>query len=211
MWVIKQKLHEKTLFLLSSHEIKIHVVDGFPLPVCHFGRAHFCKTFKNEAAYGYCAAKKETYYGFKGEILIDERGLICGFTFAGANIDERNLLWDITGNINNLLIGDKGFISENLKEELKRERNINLETPLRSNMEETRSSDFLRAIFTKRKLVETVISQLCQRFKIQKIKTRDLWHFSNRFIRKILSHTIASFINIKEGKNPLNFERLVAP
>jgi hypothetical protein len=194
---------------LKSRELKIHVIDGFPLPVCHFGRAHFCKLFKEEASFGYCAAKKEKYYGFKGEIVIDERGVICSYTYARANIDERDLLWEITENITGLLIGDKGYISKDLKKDLNEGRNINLETPLRENMEETRSHSFLKAIFIKRKRIETVISQLCDRFRIQKIKARDVWHYSNRITRKILSHTIGVFINLKLGKEPLRLEGII--
>ena len=36
-----------------------------PIPVCDFSRAHFSKRFKDILSYGYCASKKETYYGLK--------------------------------------------------------------------------------------------------------------------------------------------------
>jgi hypothetical protein len=36
-----------------------------PTPVCKFARAHFSKIFKGIAAYGYCAAKQEKYYGLR--------------------------------------------------------------------------------------------------------------------------------------------------
>jgi hypothetical protein len=210
LYALKQQIHEKMILELKAYAAKIHVIDGFPLPIFRFGRAHVCKIFKGDASYGYCAAKKETYYGFKGEIVIDEKGIICAYTFAKANTDEREILWDITDNISNLLIGDKGFISEELKTQLVEERNITLETPLRKNMKENRPLKFVQSLFKKRKLVETVISQLCDRFHIQNIKAKDVWHFSNKFVRKILSHTFAAFINIREGRSTLRFESLVA-
>ena len=38
----------------------IGIVDSFPLPVCHFGRAAFCRSFRQEgASYGRCASKKK--------------------------------------------------------------------------------------------------------------------------------------------------------
>ena len=36
-----------------------------PIPVCKFGRAYFSKLFKDISTYGYCASKKETYFGLK--------------------------------------------------------------------------------------------------------------------------------------------------
>lgn len=45
-----------------------------PIPVCAFGRAHFHKSFKPQAAYGKCVSKKETYYGFKLHAVITLEG-----------------------------------------------------------------------------------------------------------------------------------------
>ncbi len=36
----------------------VRIIDSIPIPVCKFGRAHFHKSFKVDAAYGYCASKK---------------------------------------------------------------------------------------------------------------------------------------------------------
>ena len=57
--------------------------------------------------------------------------LISGnhLTFAPANIDERDVLQDITDGIQGLLIGDKGFIKPFLKQELA-EHEIDLQTPV---------------------------------------------------------------------------------
>jgi adenylate kinase family enzyme len=46
-------------------------------------------------------------------------------------------LWDLTHSIRGLLIGDKGYISQPLKEQLAIQE-IDLQTPLRSNMQDSR-------------------------------------------------------------------------
>ena len=46
-----------------------------------------------------------------------------------------------------------------------------------------------------RRLVETVIGQLSERFHLQTVRSWDLWHFTNRINRKILAHTLAFWIN----------------
>ena len=47
------------------------IIDSFPLEVCKFGRAHFCRTFRGYGAdYGKCPSKKETYFGYKVYAII---------------------------------------------------------------------------------------------------------------------------------------------
>ena len=70
-------------------------------------------------------------------------------TYAAANIDERDVCPELTGKIQGLLLGDKGFIRPELKMALL-EQGVNLETPsrsnmqARSNMQDERSKSFLR-------------------------------------------------------------------
>lgn len=89
--------------------------------------------------YGYCAAKQQTYYGFHGHLLLTATGVITGFTLTPANASEREALWDMVQMINGLLIGDQGYRSAPLQQEL-RQMGINLETALRSNMQDSRNS-----------------------------------------------------------------------
>ena len=56
------------------------VIDSFPLPVCKFGRARYCRSFRADgASYGKCPSKKETYFGFKVHALITLEGYITAF------------------------------------------------------------------------------------------------------------------------------------
>lgn len=43
-----------------------------PVLVCKFARAYFSKSFKDIASYGYCASKKETYFGVKLHALVTQ-------------------------------------------------------------------------------------------------------------------------------------------
>lgn len=182
----------------------VHLVDGFPMPVCKITRAARSHCFKGEAAYGYCAAKNEKYYGFEGHVLISSEGVICSGTFAAANIDERDVLPDLTG----LLVGDKSYIYPVLKEELAKQ-GLDLETPLRKNMKDTRPKALVKHFITIRRLVETVISQLTERFHIEKVRARDIWHLTNRFRRKLLAHTVGVFLNKLLGNSSLHFAKLI--
>jgi hypothetical protein len=184
------------------------MIDDFPMPVCKITRAAKSKCFQGEAGYSYCAAKDEKYYGFEGHVVISFDGIITGQTFAAANVDERDVVEEITLNLHGLLIGDKGYIRPQLKEDLA-QRSLNLETPLRKNMEETRPKDFVHKLMKTRRRVETVIGQLVERFHIETVWARDIFHLTNRFIRKLLSHTVGVFLNMLLGREALQFESLV--
>lgn len=208
LWNFKQKIQEKLSKSMGSFLDPLHMADGFPIHVCHFSRANSSSLFKDSATYGYCAAKKETYYGFKGNIVISSEGIISGITVTAANIDERESLWEIISGLRGIVIADKGLIGNEFREELRDHLNLNLHTPLRSNMEDPRSKSFIRWLVSTRRLVETVIGQLSDRFNIEKVRARDLWHFTNRIARKVLAHTVATAINKSLGNPPLQFELL---
>ena len=70
---------------MNALEQPVHLVDGFPMPICKITRAARSHCFQGEAGYSYCAAKDEKYYGFEGHVLINSEGIICGYTFAAAN------------------------------------------------------------------------------------------------------------------------------
>ena len=92
--VLKRMLHEKLAELLGAYQDELHIVDGLPIPVCKFARAHFSHIFKGDGAYGYCATKKERFYGFRVHLVISSSGVITSATFAAANIDERDVCPD---------------------------------------------------------------------------------------------------------------------
>jgi len=61
-----------------------------------------------------------------------------------------------------------------------------------------------------RRTVETMIGQLVDRFNIQSIKAKDLWHLSAKVGRKILAHTMCFMFNlIVNPDKPLALELLI--
>ena len=208
LWAYKQQLHQMFVKQLVSVGHGIRIVDGFPMPVCNFKRAHFSKIFRPEADYGYCAAKNQNYYGFKGHLLIDENGVIVDVVVSAANKDEREAVFDMRESIVQHLLGDKGYIMNPLKKQELLQDGIVVHTPLRSNMMDTRNPQQVSMLNRVRRLIETVIGQLSERFHIEKIRARDLWHLTNRIARKILAHNVCQLITRSLGLGNLQFDRL---
>jgi len=206
--MIKRMLQERLAIALGSLADSLHLIDGLPIPVCKFARAHFSKIFKGDAAYGYCATKKEHYYGFRGHLVISSIGVVTGATFTAANIDERDVCPELVEKIQGLLLGDKGYMRQELQKELSA-KGLHLQTHLRDNMKDSRPKGFLKWMKGTRRLIETVIGQLTERFHIEKVRAHDLWHKMSRFWRKLLAHTVCVKISMEKGNEPLQFERLI--
>ena len=123
--------------------------------------------------------------------------------------DEREALWELTEGVRGLVIGDKGYIGAFLQTELATV-GIDLQTPLRANMTDSRPPRVVQQLTSTRRLVETVIGQLAEQFHFEKIRARDIWHLTSRIARKILAHTWGIFMNRQVGRSDLQFEGLIA-
>ena len=134
--------------------------------------------------------------------------MITGYTFAPANCDERDVAPEITQGIHGLLGADKGYLRPELKQYYTFQY-VDLQTPHRKNMVDLRPKESMRILMNARRKIETVIGQLTERFHIQKVRARDMWHLSHRIIRKILSHTISVVLNTRLGNPPLQLECLI--
>lgn len=143
--------------------------------------------------------------GFHGHLMLSFNGVITGLTLRAAATDEREALWELASRIHGLAMGDKGSLSAFLKAELVGE-GIDLQTPLRANMADARDPCAVRRLVRTRRLMESVIGQLTERFHVERIRARDRWHLTSRMARKVLSHTLCIFLNRSLGRPDLQFE-----
>lgn len=208
LWKIKQCLQEYLAREMGAFDDSVHVIDGFPIPVCLFARARRKSCFKGVAGYGKCVSKKSVYFGFKGHLVISLSGIISNFILTPGNVEEHQVAEEVTFSVKGLVIGDKGLIGAKLKERLLC-NGIDLETPLKKNMKENRPSEFVSRLKILRRKIETVIGQLTERFHIAKVWAHDIWHATSRIARKLLAHMIGVFLNKQLGRSLIRFEGLV--
>ena len=69
-----------------------------------------------------------------------------------------------------------------------------------------RKSAFLSRL---RYRIDTVFSQLTERYSVKRVWARDLWHLASRLLRKVLSHTVAFLLNHQVGNPPLQLSKLL--
>ena len=190
--LIREKLFQ--FFNVGSHDY--YIVDSFPLEVCKFGRAHFCRSFKSDGAnYGKCPSKKETYFGFKVHALITLDGFITAFDVTPASTDDREGLRDLMGEQYTLsVIGDKGYIGDQLREDMQ-DHNICLLAMKRNNSKIQWSKPFRQMIFKFRRRVETVFSQLSQQLNVERVLAKTFRGLCTRLVNKVLAYDLGLLIN----------------
>src|SRR5215210_5434718 len=170
-----------------------HIIDGLPLPICKLARSRRCRSLQDFADYGFCAAKNEHYYGLKAHIAIDTQGLITFCTLTPANLDERDVLPNLFGEITGILLADKGYISAEKQAELYK-NNIDLQTLKRKNMPDNRPETVTKFISKTRKIIETVFSILTEAFDVHRIKARSIYSFASKLSSKLLAANFYSLL-----------------
>ena len=210
LWQAKVMCQSLLVNISEQNADSVQSIDTLPLPVCTYTRGGFRdKRFPMVAQFGHCAAKKMDYYGFKLGIRIARSGMITHFPLLSARSHDVIHLVSLIVGFTGTVPADKGFIDEYQQSLWQETQQTQVVTPTRKNMESSpEQAKLVKQTKYWRKLVETVNSQLTERFQITKIKVKDLWHYQNRIFRKIMSHTVAVFLNMQIGNKPLQLALL---
>ncbi len=210
LWQVKLIIQMMITQCSEQKSDQIQSIDTLPLPVCTYTRGGFRdKRFPSVADFGHCAAKKLDYYGFKLGLRIARSGMITHFPLLSARTHDINHLGSLIEGFAGTVPADKGFLDVYQQQLWLAEQQTQIVTPNRKNMESSPEQvKLVKKTKYWRKLIETVGSQLTERFQITKIKVKDLWHYQNRIFRKILSHTVGIFSNMQIGNKPLQLALL---
>lgn len=193
---VTELLRQKLIQSFPIPSSRYFVVDSFPLPVCRFGRARFCHSFRVDGAnYGRCPSKKETYFGFKVHALITLEGYITAFEITPASVDDREGLRDLAENQFGLVIpGDKGYTGEALYDDMRR-KGICLMSLKPSNYKKNWPREIRQLIFRFRRRVETVFSQLSEQLNAERVLAKSFRGLCTRLQNKVLGHNLCMAFN----------------
>ena len=206
LWAVKDQFWRYMLRHIRF-DPAISLVDSFPVPVCRFARAYRCRRFKGEAAFGKDILVRQTFYGFRVHMRLCWPGVITRFVLAPANVHELSAVPELVAGTAGLVVGDRNYWAPSLAEELRQSR-IELRAPFRWATRDPwpRRSALLSRI---RYRIDTVFSQLVERYQAKRVWARDTWHLHSRLLRKILSHTFAFILAQVHGDAPLRLANLL--
>lgn len=202
-------IHEVTkgISLELTENEDVFIMDSIPVPVCKTAREKRCKfgsdSFESKPDKGYSAISQQYYYGYKLHLITSVNGVFHSMDLTKASVHDVNVLKQIKyGKMSNAtLIGDKGYISEEVKIDLFESCNIRLSTPGRSNQKKQQG---WHPVFRKcRKRIETLFSQLCDQMMLKRNYAKSLEGLRTRLISKIAAVTVLQSINYTNNK-PIN-------
>jgi len=214
LWIVQQHIWIAILLESGALEDPHQFIDTIPLPLIGLKRAPRRQIFKGdlllELDYGYCESKDMHYFGLKGALRITLIGFITQAVPVSPRPHDSQYLDLLLAELlpGSIVGGDKAFIDRSEKEQLKQTKDIVLLTPKKKNMSPS-SFDMGTLEIRLRRLIETVGSQLTERFNVQRMKARKGWTLLAKWFRKILAHTVCVWLNILNGRDPLDLDGLV--
>jgi DDE family transposase len=206
LWVVKRMLW-KDLLGRIRFDPEVSLIDSCPVPVCRFARAYRCRRLAEESAFGFDEMSKQTFYGLRVHLRVCWPGVIVGVDLAPANAHDLHLAEELLEEAKGWALGDRNYWSPDLAKRLFDEEGLRLLAPYKSKKKE--KERWPRWLVQKRRRIETVISQLAERYGAKKVWVRDRWHLTSRWLRKVVSHTMAVYFCQQVGLSPLRFTDLL--
>ncbi len=126
------------------------------------------------------------FYGFKLHLLVNDKAELIHVHLTPGNVDEREVVENLTKDTWGKLFADKGYISSSLCEKLLK-RHLHLITPLKKNMKNKLMTVFDKVMLRKRRVIETINDPLKTISQIEHTRHRS----GNNFWVNLLSGLIA--------------------
>lgn len=176
----------------------VFAVDSMPIEICKISREKRNKMGKESVHHapdkGYCASQQKYFFGYKLHCVCSASGVIESLDLTKASVHDIHYLKDLQESLNNCIVtGDKAYNSSPLQINLFETAGIRLEVPSRSNQKVQKP--VIRILKKVRKRVETVFSQLCDQFMIQRNYAKSFAGFKSRVLAKVTGFTILQFLN----------------
>ena len=91
----------------------VFIIDSLPIPTCRRARARRCRKVNGRAFCGYCAAKKEKFFGWRLHLVCTPNGVPIRFTVLPAAWHDLTPIYELSLDLPQTagLFGDKGYVS----------------------------------------------------------------------------------------------------
>lgn len=181
-----------------NQQADVFAIDSMPLEICKISREKRNKMGKESLHHspdkGYCASQKKYFYGYKLHSVCATSGVIQSLDLTSASVHDIHYLKDVKQMFSHCFIaGDKGYVSKEQQIDLFVTKRIQLEVPLRNNQKE--EAPVMPIMKKVRKRIETVFSQLCDQFMIQRNYAKSFTGFKSRILAKVTGMTILQYLN----------------
>lgn len=193
VWV-QQRLSE----LLATGTLRL--ADGTLVGVANYAGCAQKSEFAGIAAYGFCPSKSQYVWGVRLVLLVDRKGLPCGYTLVPANENEYEPVRELAlADGSSLLVADKGLWGRQYAETLRLE-GIIIRTPERARTADNAESE--RTLARLRLIVESVIANLKCQMRLEDHLAKTPAGLFQRIAQRLLALTLGMLINALTGRPP---------
>lgn len=173
-------------------------IDSKPIKVCQNARVARCSMGKDNPetapAWGYCASQNMHYYGYKLHAVCGISGVIHSYDMTAANVHDLHYLDDVKWQYSDcLMLGDMGYLSADIQQNLFDVAHISLEVPYRFNQKNWRPPIWAYKRFRKR--IETIFSQLNDQFLMIRNYAKQPQGLFTRVTAKVAALTVLQYVN----------------
>jgi hypothetical protein len=191
----------------ATDEVSL-VIDTKPIPVVGYRRSKRHSDFHGSADYGYCAARKLKYFGYKLVMLSTLEGIPIAYDLVSANTDERQAVEGVLKVVNGCdIYGDKGFIGQDWQENILNSTGNRIWTIQRCNQHQQASSTLKRLISQVRQRIEGVFHEIQNTGRNpERLLNKTVNGFTIHMTAKITSHTLRLLLRRQFGIDVLTFQ-----
>lgn len=186
------------------------VIDTKPIPVVGYRRSKRHSNFRGSADYGYCAARKMKYFGYKLVMLSTLEGIPIAYDLVSANTDERQAVEGVLEVVNGCdIYGDKGFIGQDWQEAIASSTGNRIWTMYRCNQHQQASSTLKRLIAQVRQRIEGVFHEIQNTGRNpERLLNKTVDGFATHMAAKITSHTLRLLLRCQFGIDVQTFQSI---
>jgi hypothetical protein len=197
---------------LGGENANSFVIDTKPIPVMGHRRSKKHSDFHGSADYGYCAARKMKYFGYKLVMISTLKGLPIAYELVSANTDERQAVEGVLEIVRHCdIYGDKGFIGQNWQQEITKSTGNRIWTIHRENQHHQLSPDLKRLISRVRQRIEGVFHEIQNTGRNpEKLLNKTVDGFATHMSVKIASHTLRLLLRSHFGIDVLTFQSMTS-
>ncbi len=170
----------------SGQATGVAFIDSTPLSVCHNRRIGRHRVFAEVATRG--KSSMGWFYGFNLHLIVNDQGELLAVQPTPGNIDDRKPVPQMTKNLWGKLVGDRGYLSQALFEQLFA-RGLQLITPIRKNMQNRLVVLEDKLLTRKRFVIETIVDQLKNISQIEHTRHRSPTNFIVNLIAGLIAYT----------------------
>ncbi len=171
---------------------EVFLIDSMPVPVCKRARAWRCHKVRGKDFCGYCAAKREPFFGWRLHLICTPAGVPVSFDLVPGGLHDLTPIHELTAALPEgaTVYGDKGYNAAADEATILADTGVRLVPIRKANMAPNLWADKL-ALRAYRKRIETLYSQ-CEAMGVARLRARTNPGLELKVHASLLAATIAN-------------------